>query len=99
MIDDKEMLLDNTEKLQCSLISKYSYKQVKDVITEASLWQHEKNMNHVIQKGGVCPVCSNGVVSSGSRNPSTNYTCPNCDGTGLLPDITVRDAINKVKGD
>ena len=39
---DEQELLSGKEKLACSLISRYSYKEVKDVIDEACLHQRDK---------------------------------------------------------
>ncbi len=32
-----------------------------------------------------CPGCIDGVCSSGSKNPTTNYHCRTCKGTGRIP--------------
>ena len=45
----------------------------------------------------VCPECEGNGFVEGIFTLSD--ICPKCRGTGKLPDITVRDAIKKVRGD
>ena len=52
----------------------------------------------VIQKGGVCPECDGSRMSNPDDFDQNYEPCERCGGSGKF-DITVRDAINKVKGD
>ncbi len=72
--------------------------------------QIDKYNNHVIQKGKACPVCkgegyiypNDAMKYDYSPSPNIKVLCNYCKGTRIAPtdpDITVKDAINKVGGE
>ena len=58
-------------------------------------------LSTVINKGGVCPECKGEPVFVTDKWHPAGFntypvSCPKCNGTGKLPDITVKDAIERI---
>ncbi len=98
MIDDKDMLLTDDEIYEAARPHTDEVFWVVEFDRSIAQAQHEKDMNHVTQKGRVCPEClGNGGYHTAFHSASWKQ-CLNCI-NGFLPDITVRDAINRVGRD